>query len=73
MWAEVGHFYALQSKPNKAVNYFVSALYGGADVGEIARDIVASPSFRDKVFSRMTSRHVQIILDAVFPKDPFAR
>jgi hypothetical protein len=73
MWAEVGHFYGQRTKPDKAAHYFVQALSGGAPVEEIAREITASTSIREKAFSLMTPKGVVMILDAVFPKDPFAR
>jgi tetratricopeptide (TPR) repeat protein len=72
-WAEFGRYYARRSMPDHAGHYLVQAMVVGAPAKEVARDILASPSIRNKAFSLMTPKGVEKLLDAVFPEDPFVR
>jgi len=70
---ECGRFFAARGKTEDACGEFETAyLNYGVPLAELAKDILASPAVRDRFFA-LYPRSQAEILDAVFPKDPFAR
>ena len=70
---EHGRFWAARCEPDKAFNAFEAAYRNGVPLVELAHDILASPGVRDRFFELMSPRSQEVLFDAVFPSDPFAR